>query len=152
DPATAAGDASLVFIGQVRSPWRTREACPKNMAAAREAGGPATGEIEAAYRDGLAGLGKGRHAVSLAWLGRAPRHLIGQTPRQAPAARGPFALRSPLPPNPRGLHVARLTGLDAEAGILTLEAIDVLDGTPVVDVKPYYASTDAVPEATIARE
>ena len=152
DPATAAGDAALVFIGRVRSPWTDRENCPKNMAAARETGQPATVEIDVAYRPGLAGLEKASHVAVLTWLDRAPRNLIVQKPRHAPAPRGTFSLRSPARPNPIGLHVARLTALDAEAGILRLEAIDVLDGTPVVDIKPYYPSADAAPDATVARE
>ncbi|TIT19498.1 MAG: tRNA (N6-threonylcarbamoyladenosine(37)-N6)-methyltransferase TrmO, partial [Mesorhizobium sp.] len=49
-----------------------------------------------------------------------------------------------------GLHVAKLVALDIEAGRLDLDAIDVLDGTPVIDVKPYFASTDAFAEAVIA--
>ncbi|RUZ44509.1 TrmO family methyltransferase, partial [Mesorhizobium sp. M7A.F.Ca.US.003.02.1.1] len=48
-----------------------------------------------------------------------------------------------------GLHVARLVGLDQNTGRIDLDAIDVLDGTPVIDIKPYFASTDAIAEATI---
>ena len=39
--------------------------------------------------------------------------------------------------------------IDAETGVLGLEAIDVLDGTPVIDLKPYFASIDSIPEATV---
>ena len=46
--------------------------------------------------------------------------------------------------------MAKLVALDIEAGRLELDAIDVLDGTPVIDIKPYFASIDAFPEATIA--
>ena len=60
------------------------------------------------------------------------------------------ALRSPARPNPIGLHVARLVAVDIGTGRIDLDAIDVLDGTPVIDIKPYFASTDAFPEATIA--
>ena len=70
-----------------------------------------------------------------------------QKPRHADAPRGVFALRSPARPNPVGLHIAALRGIDHGAGIVRLEAIDVLDGTPVIDIKPYYASTDAIPDA-----
>jgi tRNA (Thr-GGU) A37 N-methylase len=73
-----------------------------------------------------------------------------QKPRHAAEPKGVFSLRSPARPNPVGLHVARLTGLDIEAGRLEVDAIDVLDGTPVIDIKPYYASIDAFPDATIA--
>lgn len=151
DPATTAPDAGVVFIGRIRSPWTSREDCPKNMAAARERGMPATVEIDATWRSGLAGLERVSHVALLTWLDRAPRNLIVQMPRHASQPRGVFALRSPARPNPIGLHVVRLVGLDPEAGILTLEAIDVLDGTPVIDVKPYYASTDAVPDAVVGQ-
>jgi tRNA-Thr(GGU) m(6)t(6)A37 methyltransferase TsaA len=151
DPADIAPDAGLVFIGRVRSPWTSRQDCPKNMAAARERGMPAMVEIDAAWRAGLAGLERASHIALLTWLDRAPRNLIVQMPRHALQPRGVFALRSPARPNPIGLHVARLVSLNPEAGILTLEAIDVLDGTPVIDIKPYYASTDAVPDAVVGQ-
>ena len=148
DPAAMPGDAHLLFIGRVRSPWTTREYCPTNMAAAREKGGGATVEIDPRFRPGLDGIEAFSHVALLTWLDRAPRDLIVQKPRHAAQARGVFALRSPARPNPIGLHVARLLAVDAANGLLRLEAIDVLDGTPVIDVKPYYASTDAVPDAS----
>lgn len=148
DPGGLAGDARLNFIGRITSPWRSREDCPKSMAAAREAGQPARLLIDAPYRPGLDGLAGYSHIVILTWLHGARRDLIVQKPRHAPHASGTFALRSPIRPNPIGVHVARLLALDMESGVLSLEAIDVLDGTPVVDVKPYFASSDAVPEAT----
>jgi tRNA-Thr(GGU) m(6)t(6)A37 methyltransferase TsaA len=151
DPQETAWDARLVFIGRVRSPWTDRQHCPKNMAAARATGAPAAVEIDAAWREGLAGLENVSHVAILTWLDRSARNLIVQQPRHAKSPRGVFALRSPARPNPVGLHIVRLTGIDLVTGLLHLEAIDVLDGTPVIDVKPYYASTDAVPEATVSQ-
>lgn len=150
DPAERATDAGLVFIGRVRSPWTRREDCPRNTAAARAKGLPAEVELAPDYRAGLAGLEGATHVIVLTWLDRARRDLIVQKPRHAPAARGTFALRSPVRPNPIGLHVVGLNGVDVEAGILHLDAIDVLDGTPVLDVKPYFPGTDAVPDAVAA--
>lgn len=149
DPAETANDARLEFIGRIRSAWSERENCPKNMTAAREGAVAARVELDEPFRPGLHGLEKASHVAILTWLDQAPRNLIIQKPRHAPAPRGTFALRSPARPNPIGLHVVRLLSLDAKAGILHLEAIDVLDGTPVVDIKPYYASTDSIPDATI---
>ena len=151
DPAMLAGDGQIVFIGRVNSPWKTRENCPKNMKAARETGEPATITIDAAYRRGLAGLERASHVVVLTWLHHASRNLIVQKPRHASVASGVFALRSPARPNPIGLHVARLVSIDTEQGTIVLEAVDALDGTPVIDVKPYFASVDSVPEATVTR-
>lgn len=147
DPADLTGDGHVVFLGRVRSPWTDRADCPKNMAAARAAGRPAAIEFDASYRRGLEGLSRFSHAILLTWLDRAARNLVVQKPRHAGEARGVFALRSPVRPNPIGLHVVRITGIDAAAGVVAIEAIDVLDGTPVIDLKPYFASTDAVPDA-----
>src|SRR5690606_2504865 len=144
DPATMPADANVVFIGSIASPWTRREDCPKNMRAARETGRPATLVVDAPYRAGLAGLEGVSHVAILTWLHHAPRNLIVQKPRHATEPKGVFALRSPVRPNPVGLHVARLLGVDADRGELALEAIDVLDGTPVIDIKPYFASADAV--------
>jgi tRNA-Thr(GGU) m(6)t(6)A37 methyltransferase TsaA len=122
------------------------------MAQARERAAPASVEVAPDYRPGLAGLEGASHVAILTWLDRSARNLIVQKPRHAPRPKGVFALRSPARPNPVGLHIARLSGVDLDAGVLTLEAIDVLDGTPVIDIKPYYASTDSVPEATVAKD
>jgi tRNA-Thr(GGU) m(6)t(6)A37 methyltransferase TsaA len=151
DPARQPGDAHLVFIGVVRSPWSRREDCPKNMREARERGQPATIEILPAFQQGLKGLDAASHVAVLTWLHHAPRNLIVQKPRHATDARGVFALRTPVRPNPVGLHIARLLEVDPASGTLRLEAIHVLDGTPVVDIKPYFPTTDAVPEATYER-
>jgi tRNA-Thr(GGU) m(6)t(6)A37 methyltransferase TsaA len=147
DPAKMAGDGRIVFIGRVRSPWKGREDCPKNMAAARERGKQARVEIDEPFRPGLEGLQAFSHVAVLTWLAKAPRNLILQKPRHATVAKGVFALRSPARANPVGLHIARILNLDIAAGVVTLDAIDVLDETPVIDLKPYFASTDSFPEA-----
>jgi tRNA (adenine37-N6)-methyltransferase len=149
DPADLTGDAHLVFIGRIRSPWKTRDDCPKNMQEARETGRIASVEIDDAYRPGLDGLQRASHVVILSWFDRAPRNLIVQKPRHSPRASGTFALRSPARPNPIGLHVAKLLSLDRHAGLLAIDAIDLLDGTPVIDIKPYFTSIDAFPEAVV---
>ncbi len=146
DPADEPADAGVVFIGRVRSPWAERADCPKNMREARERGLPATVEIDAGYCKGLGGLEKFSHVVVLTWFDRADRDLIVQRPRHADAARGTFALRSPVRPNPIGLHIVRLVKI--EGGVLSLEAIDAMDGTPVLDIKPYFAASDAIADAS----
>lgn len=147
DPASQPGDASLVFIGRIASPWKLREECPKNMDAARERGGGASVTVDTLYRPGLAGLAGFTHVVILSWFEKAPRNLIVQKPRHASDAKGVFALRSPARPNPIGMHVARIVALDVDAGRIEIDAIDALDGTPVIDLKPYFASVDAFPDA-----
>ncbi|WP_254028128.1 tRNA (N6-threonylcarbamoyladenosine(37)-N6)-methyltransferase TrmO [Mesorhizobium ventifaucium] len=150
DPADMPPDGHVVFIGRIASPWTTRETCPKNMKAARETGQPAVLTIDLPYREGLLGLERARHVIILSWLHHAPRTLIVQKPRHAAEPKGVFSLRSPARPNPVGLHIARLVALDIETGRIDIDAIDLLDGTPVIDIKPYFASTDAFADATIA--
>ncbi len=151
DPSAMSSDGHFVFIGRIHSPWKSRADCPKNMAAARERGLTATVEIGEAFRPGLEGLSGASHDNVLSWIHHDPRKLIVQKPRHAAEPKGVFALRSPVRPNPVGLHVAKLLALDVAAGLLTLDAIDLLDGTPVIDIKPYFASIDAFPDAVIAR-
>jgi len=147
DPAGAEKQAGLVFIGRISSPWTERRDCPKNMSAATEKGGGGHIALDPAYRAGLRGLSGYSHAILLTWLDRAPRDLIVQRPRRSSTASGTFALRSPARPNPIGVHVVRMRTVDEATGTIELEAIDVLDGTPLIDIKPYFASTDAVPAA-----
>jgi tRNA-Thr(GGU) m(6)t(6)A37 methyltransferase TsaA len=148
DPGAVPGDGHVVFIGRLTSPWKSRDECPKNMADARKLGKPASVEIDARYRRGLKGLDRFSDVVLLTWLDRSQRDLIIQSPRHASEPRGTFSLRSPVRPNPIGLHVARLVSLDIDRGLIGIDAIDVLDGTPVIDVKPYFASIDSIPDAT----
>lgn len=150
DPADMPPDGHIVFIGRIASPWTSRESCPKNMRAARETGQAATVVIDPPYREGLLALERASHIIILSWLHHAPRGLIVQKPRHAAEPKGVFSLRSPARPNPIGLHVAKLTVVDIDTGRIDIDAIDVLDGTPVIDIKPYFASTDAFAGATIA--
>ena len=60
---------------------------------------------------------------------------------------GVFATRSPFRPNPLGLSSVRLERVDFKKGILYVRGADLMDGTPVYDIKPYLAYTDAHPEA-----
>jgi tRNA-Thr(GGU) m(6)t(6)A37 methyltransferase TsaA len=148
DPAQAAGDANLVFIGRVRTPWNSRADAPKNPNEARTRGGSAYIELDAAFRPGLQGLEQFSHAIVLYWMHEARRDLLVQVPRHSGKAHGTFALRSPVRPNPIALSVVRILKVDAAAGRVDIDAIDCLDGTPLVDIKPYRPGVDAVPDAT----
>ena len=61
--------------------------------------------------------------------------------------RGTFSLRSPARPNPIAMSVVKL--LKIEGNKLSVVGLDCLDGTPLLDLKPYFASTDAVPDAVV---
>jgi tRNA (adenine37-N6)-methyltransferase len=149
-PPPAEVDAGVVFIGRIRTPFRTRADCPRNVRIAREGDGSAVIEVDAAYRVGLDGLERYSHVVVLYWMDEAERDLLVQHPRHASGPRGVFSIRSPARPNPIAMAVARLIGLDAGAGTLTIEQLDCRDGTPLLDIKPYFPSIDSAPEATVA--
>jgi tRNA-Thr(GGU) m(6)t(6)A37 methyltransferase TsaA len=146
DPASLPGDAAIVFIGRLRTPWTTRAECPRN---ARQSDATCTIEIDAPYRTALQGVERASHLIVLYWMHEARRDLAVQAPRHA-GAHGTFALRSPVRPNPVALSVVELLGCDAAAGTLTVRGLDCLDGTPLVDIKPYFASVDSRPEASVA--
>lgn len=137
-------DASLYFIGRIYTPWRRREDCPKNP---RESGASCAIVLDPRWAGGLQGLETVSHVVVLYWMDRARRDLVLQAPRHYAEQRGTFALRSPVRPNPIAVSVARL--LRIEGNTLTVVGLDCLDGTPLLDLKPYFASTDSVPDASV---
>lgn len=137
-------DAGLYFIGRIHTPWKERKDCPKN---ARGSDAVCTVELDARFRDGLKDVESCSHLVLLYWMDKAPRNLVLQTPSHYGVQRGTFALRSPARPNPIALSVVKLLGIDGNK--LSVVGLDCLDGTPLLDIKPYFASTDSVPDATV---
>jgi tRNA-Thr(GGU) m(6)t(6)A37 methyltransferase TsaA len=137
-------DASLYFIGRIRTPWTDRDNCPKN---ARESDTVCTIELGPLWAAGLKGIETCTHIVVLYWMDRSRRDLVVQVPRHYGVGRGTFALRSPARPNPIAMSIAHLLGVDGNR--LSVVGLDCLDGTPLLDIKPYFASTDSVPEAIV---
>jgi|ERR1043166_853267 tRNA-Thr(GGU) m(6)t(6)A37 methyltransferase TsaA len=136
-------DAGLYFIGRIRTPWTRRDDCPKN---ARGSDAVCTIELDPRYAAALDGVAACSHLVVLYFMDRARRDLLVQVPRHA-ERRGTFALRSPVRPNPVAMSVVRLVGIDGT--ILKVVGLDCLDGTPLLDLKPYFPSVDSVPDATV---
>ncbi|GJD56564.1 tRNA (N6-threonylcarbamoyladenosine(37)-N6)-methyltransferase TrmO [Methylobacterium dankookense] len=139
-------DAGLHFIGRLRTPWTERGDCPKN---GLQTEAVCTVEVDPAYAAGLANVSGASHLILLYWMDRAPRGLLVQQPRHADGTRGTFSLRSPARPNPIALSVVELLGI--AGATLHVRGLDCLDGTPLLDIKPYYASTDSRPGATVQR-
>lgn len=137
-------DASLYFIGRIRTPWTRREDCPKN---ARESEAVCTLDIDPRWARALTNVESCSHLVVLYWMNRSRRDLVLQVPRHYGVPRGTFALRSPARPNPIAMSVVRLVGVDGTR--LSVTGLDCLDNTPLLDIKPYFASTDAVADAVV---
>ena len=136
-------DAAVYFIGRIRTPWTTRDECPKN---ARGSDAVCAIELDARYAAALEGVATCTHLVILYFMHKARRDLLVQAPRHGDRC-GTFALRSPVRPNPVAASVARLVAVEGTR--LSVIGLDCLDGTPLVDLKPYFASTDAVPDAKV---
>lgn len=103
-----------------------------------------TGKVEIfpEYAEGLADLDGFSHVYLLYHL-----HLAGSTqllvkPYLDDTKRGIFATRAPCRPNPIGLSIVELTG--RQGNILRIDGIDIMDGTPLLDIKPYTARFDCV--------
>jgi tRNA-Thr(GGU) m(6)t(6)A37 methyltransferase TsaA len=137
-------DASLYYIGRIRTPWKRREDCPKNP---RETDAECTIVLDPRWVKGLSGLETVSHVLVLYWMDHARRDLVLQAPRHYSELRGTFALRSPVRPNPIAVSVARLVRIDGTN--LTVVGLDCVDDTPLLDLKPYFPSTDSVPEAAV---
>ena len=137
-------DASLYYIGRIRTPWKERKDCPKN---ARESEAVCTIEVDPRWAPGLKDVESCSHLVVLYWMDRSRRDIVLQVPRHYKVQQGTFSLRSPARPNPIAMSVVRL--LKIEGNRLSVVGLDCLDGTPLIDLKPYFASIDSVPDAVV---
>jgi len=138
------GITTLHIIGTVRSDIKERKDMPPM-------GAPATIEILPEFADGLLRLEKHSHVWVLAWLDRADRDLLQVVPRgvsegEPDALHGVFAVRSPVRPNAIGLTVTKVLSIHGRQ--IDVELLDFLNGTPVVDLKPYFGSRDIIFSAT----
>ena len=136
-------DAGVYFIGRIRTPWTKRSECPRN---ARGSDAVCTIELDPRYAAALDGLATCTHLIVLYFMHQARRDLVVQVSRHS-GRRGTFALRSPVRPNPIATSVVRLVRV--EGTTLSVVGLDCLDGTPLIDIKPYFASIDSVPDAVV---
>jgi tRNA-Thr(GGU) m(6)t(6)A37 methyltransferase TsaA len=129
----------LVPVGRVESPLKERAQAPKQA----DDGAPeAWLAFEPAVADALDGIAVGDHLFLLTWLDRAARDVLRVRPRDDPnrPVQGVFNTRSPDRPNPIGMH--RVEVLEVDGLRLRVSALEALDGTPIVDVKPVIGRID----------
>lgn len=110
-------------------------------------------EIHPQYAPALLGLADFSHCQVLWWIHEFADDTFRSTtqidpPYQAPVT-GVFASRSPVRPNPIGLSVARIVSVDMERGRVEVAGLDAYPGTPVLDIKAYFPTTDRVRQATV---
>mgnify|MGYP001258113837 CR=1 FL=1 len=126
-------------IGYVKSPYREREDAPRQ---GRLSDTVSEIVIDEQYLSGLEDIEKKSHLIVLLWFDRADRRMLRATPPKEKSEHGVFATRSPNRPNPIAFSVVDLIG--REGNTLFVRGLDALDGTPVVDIKPYYPEIDCV--------
>ena len=128
----------LLQIGRVRAPWQTTESIPAE-------GGPASIEVAQEFEPALRGIERASHLVVIAYLHKADRAVLEALSRKlghdAPVC-GVFATRSPSRPNPLSVTMVELVRCDGL--VLHVSPLDLLDATPVVDLKAYSPGWDSV--------
>lgn len=126
-------EARLDPIGVIRSSIKTRTEAAKQGS---EGAPDAWLEVNESFAEALDGLARGDELVVLTWLHQAHRNVLKVHPRSDPQRplTGVFATRSPDRPNPIGLHP--VTVREVAGNRLRIGPIEVVDGTPVVDIKP----------------
>ena len=135
----------IVFqpIGVIHTPHREQAGAPIQPACADGAKGVVT--VFDAYVEALADLAGFERVWLVYHIDRSAAWQSLVVPYRDSVARGVFATRAPARPNPIGLSVVRL--LSVEGNILQVQEVDMLDGTPLLDIKPYVPEFDAYPDS-----
>lgn len=126
-------------IGIIHSPFMELEGMPIQPTGA--AGIKGTVEVFEDYRRGLKDLDGFSHIILLYYFHRSHGFKLRVVPFMDPEPRGLFATRAPKRPNPIGVSVVQLNKI--ENGVLHIQAVDILEGTPLLDIKPYVPEFDA---------
>lgn len=131
-------------IGIVRSPYQNRGDAPRQGRFTPDT--EMEIEIFEEYQNGIGDFAGISHIFVLLWFDRSSRHTLSTTPSYATEIRPIFATRSPDRPNPIGLDIGKITRVAGRT--IRVAGLDALDGTPVLDIKPYVPSIDAIPDAS----
>ena len=135
---------SMRPVGFVRAPFQATSQIPKGRGARHEAEGFI--ELAAEFEAGLTDIEGFSHLYVIWVFHESEGFELTGTPPTDTRPHGVFATRSPYRPNPLGLPVVRLLG--REGRLLRVRGLDMLDGTPVLDIKPYLSN---VPEGELRR-
>lgn len=133
-------------IGVIRTPFAEKVEAPRQTALARDVRGTLVLDPQGGFEHALSDLESWEYLWVLYWFHGADRSWRPKVlPPRSDKRRGVFATRSPHRPNPIGLSVVRLERV--EGLTVHVRGVDMLDGSPLLDIKPYLAYADALPEA-----
>ena len=132
-------------IGVIHSPFAAKEECPIQPAFAAEAEGRA--EVFPQFAAGLQDIETFSHVILIYAFDRGEDVVLVRPTFLDETPHGIFSTRHPCRPNPIGLSVVRLLARDCDS--LLVSGIDVLDGTPLLDIKPYLPAYDAIESASM---
>ena len=124
-------------IGVIHSPFTEKKETPIQPSRSKAIGRV---ELYPQFADGLQDIDGLSHLILLYVFHRASEYSLLVTPFLDDQTRGLFATRYPCRPNPIGLSIVRFVSRDAN--VFEVEGIDVLDGTPLLDIKPYMPEFD----------
>ncbi len=139
------GSFQYKSIGVIHSPFDSPEGMPIQPVGAWGIKG--TVDVQAEYEDGLKDLDGFSHIILIYHFHLAEGYSLQVKPFLDDTPRGIFAVRAPKRPNPIGISVVRLDRTDGTR--LYISNVDVVDGTPLLDVKPYVPDFDKVEDAQI---
>lgn len=131
-------------IGVIHSPYKEPGAAPFQ---GRLSEAVCELELYSAYLPGLKGIEEVTHLIVLYWGHLAKRDVLQTRTPFSPEPKGVFACRSPSRPNPIAFCAAEL--LERKGNRLLVRGVDALDGTPLLDIKPYSSQIDSIPGAKI---
>ncbi|MEB4593172.1 tRNA (N6-threonylcarbamoyladenosine(37)-N6)-methyltransferase TrmO [Candidatus Thiothrix sp. Deng01] len=139
-------DLANIFhpIGIIRTPFADKPDAPIQGAYAEAVEGWV--ELDARYEQGLQDISGFSHLILLYQFHRAGKVELVRQPFLDDVPRGLFSTRHPARPNPLGLTVVEL--LAREGNVLHVRGVDMLDGTPLLDIKPYVKRFDCFPQAS----
>ena len=134
-------------IGIVRTPFTESAGVPIQAVAAVGVAGRI--ELDPALVDGLDGLEGFSHLILIYHLHQVTATRLTVTPFLDEQPHGVFATRAPTRPNPIGISTVRLVAVSVEAATIDIEDVDMVDGTPLLDLKPYVPPFDDRADARI---
>ena len=143
------------IIGRIKTDFPEKFGLPRQSGLIKELKGEIIFEKEYAVNEAVRGLSDYSHIWILWEFSEAKRECFSPTvrpPRLGGETRmGVFATRSPFRPNPIGLSVVKLDSIEYRKNVgpvLLVSGIDLMDGTPIYDIKPYLPHIDSIPDAT----